>query len=377
MRLNKMCLSGLFGLAIVAIACGAATTVVSQPFATATDDLTTITGAQAGSWSGNGAVTNIAVTQNISVGKPIGGSDTGVLAVEGKVTCKGASDAALSSGSTPTSVDMLIQIAKPDDALEALDDATVKFAVGVENDGSIKVYCGSKSGNGNAWRPLITTAQEEGSWHRVSLRFNYSAGLCEVAYDGNPVVTQYGWLTTAKAGDANGSWYPLVSSSTGLASVQVVGTTAIDEVLVKTGTDEEVSPEPAGVVDKGGVEIPRSWFVQNGISATPDTAPDGSGMSIKDKYLTGVSPTSGEKFEIKSMSMAKVDSAAKATLVVPAMTPALGSSNVIITRNASGAQVGEPKTIESGDTSVVVDAPALNDGKANVYTYELKNQKNQ
>lgn len=367
MHLSRMCLLGLFGLVFAVAARGAVTTVVSQPFATATTDLATLT---SGSWSGDGAVTNIAATQTIAVGKPVGGADTGVLAVEGKILCTGANDAALTSGSTPTSVDMLIQIAKPDDALEALTEEGVKFAVGVESDGTIKAFCGPKSGSGNAWRTLISTPQEEGTWHRVSLRFDYSSGVCEVVYDGDPVVSAYGWLTPAKAGDANGSWYPLAGSSQGLTSVQVVGTTAIDEVLVKTGTLDEVSPEPTGsVADGANAGVTRAWLVKNGISAATTTAPDGSGMSVKDKFLTGVSPTSGEKFEVKAMAMSGAAGAVKATLTIPAMTPAAGYKNVVMYGTAPN-ELNNSVDITTGSTSVTVDV-AKGEGTTVLY-YQIQ-----
>ena len=352
------------GCALIA-AVSAGAEVVSQPFATATADLGSLT---SGTWTGNGSVTNNTTalyTANTTVGKPIAGAtDNNVLSVEGKVTC-----AAVTTG--PTAVDMMVQISKPDEALEALTDADVTFAVGVDLDGKINVFCGSKGGTGNAWR-VLGAAYEEGSWHRVSLRFDYANGTCEVCVDGDPQVSANGYLTSDKSKDGDGCWYPLVAAAGGLASVQVVGTTAIDEVVVKSGTTlAEVlpafpePPAPTGDVTIDGVTVPVSWRVANGIPSSMTVAPDGSGMTVKAKYVTGISPLSGEKFEIKAMA----PSADGLTLTVPAAKPAAGCANVIEVKD--GGTVVTTTQIPQDATSVTVATPAATTGAVK-YTYQIK-----
>jgi len=335
------------GCALIAAVCvGEATTVVEQPFAAATDDLSTLA---SGTWTGNGSVTNnpnnALYTEIAGVGKPLpAATDKNVLSIEGKVQV-----AAPTTG--PTSVDMMVQISKPDDALEALTDADVKLAIGVDQNCKLNVFCLPKGGSASAWC-LLDGAYEEGSWHRVSLRFDYANGTCEVCVDGEPQVSANGYLTSDKTKDANGSWYKLAAAASGLASVQVVGTTAIDEVVVKSGaTVAEVVP---AFPEAAGDAIPRSWLVANGIPSSMTTAPDGSGMSVQDKYITGVSPLSGEKYEIKAMAMSGAAGAVKATLTVPAMTPAAGYKNVVKYGSTPTAMT-QTQDITAGATEVVLD----------------------
>lgn len=352
------------GCALAAAVCAGAD-VVSQPFATATTDLSTLT---SGTWTGNGSVTNnpeqALYTASGTVGKPIAAAtDKNVLSVEGKVTC-----AAATTG--PTSVDMMVQISKPDEALETLTDTDVKLAIGVDQDGKLNVFCGPKGGTGNAWR-VLDTAYAEGSWHRVSLRFDYASGTCEVCVDGEPQVSASGYLTSDRTKEGDGCWYPLVKSAPGLASVQVVGTTAIDEVVVKSGdTLADVMPAfpepPAPAGDVASVAIPASWRVANGIPSSMTAAPDGSGMTVKAKYVTGISPLNGEKFEIKAMAMSGAAGAVKATLTVPAMTPAAGYQNVVKYGSTPTAMT-ETQVIASGATTVEIPVSKLGEGVTVVY----------
>lgn len=344
------------GCALIAAA-GMGADVVSQPFAQATTDLSTLT---SGTWTGNGSVTNNATavySAGSTAGKPIpDATDKNVLSVEGKVQV-----AAATTG--PTSVDMMVQISKPDDALEALSDADVKLAIGVDQDCKLNVYCAPKSGTGNAWR-VLDTVYEEGSWHRVSLRFDYANGTCEVCVDGEPQVSANGYLTSDKSKTAAGCWYPLAQTASGLASVQVVGTTAIDEVVVKNGaTLADVMPM---YLEAAGDTIPASWRVANGIPSSMTDAPDGSGMTVQDKYITGISPLSGEKYEIKAMAMSGAAGAVKATLTVPAMTPAAGYKNVV-KYGATPTDLSGSVDIASGATSVEIPVEKGASGATVVY----------
>lgn len=351
------------GCALAAAVCVGAD-VVSQPFATATTDLSTL--APAGAWTGNGTVTGgdtAPYTMPTTVGKPIAdATDKNVLTVEGKVQV-----AAATTG--PTSVDMMVQISKPDEALEALTDADVKLAVGVDQNCKLNIYCAPKSGTGNAWR-VLDTVYTEGSWHRVSLRFDYANGTCEVCVDGEPQVSANGFLTSDKK-TGNGCWYPLAKTAGGLASVQIVGTTAIDEVVVKSGASlAEVMPvfpePPAPAGDVASVEVPVSWRVANGIPSSMANAPDGSGMTVKAKYVTGISPLGGEKFEIKAMAMSGAAGAVKATLTVPAMTPAAGYKNVV-KYGATPTTMTQTQDIVSGATSVEIPVAKVSEGATVIY----------
>ena len=81
------------GVVLSAALTAAETTIVSQPFAKATTDLTQLGGENLGTWAGYGSVTNqtVGYTKPAGVGSPINGStDKLYLSVDGSVTCTAA-----------------------------------------------------------------------------------------------------------------------------------------------------------------------------------------------------------------------------------------------------------------------------------------------
>ena len=307
-----------------ASAMGAAENVVSNSFEDVAVD-TSISG-QTG-WEGYGTVTGATYSAS-SVGFPTGDTHTKVLAVEGRVT-----RTATTSTSKPATVDMMVQIATPDDALafpSGTDTADIQIAVGVETDAKLKVYCKNKSGTAG-WYALGSTAYTVGSWHRVSFTFDYAHNLCQIRVDGEPILTANGYLTTdvLNLASADGSWYKLAKDSAGqLASVQVIGSTSIDDLLVKqdTAADATVNTVLPALADAGGNTdgVPNSWIEEQGISRATTTAPDGSGMTVAQKYNTGLSVSDGQVFAITDMSM----SGTKVTLTVPAATANVGHNTI-------------------------------------------------
>ena len=288
------------------------------------------------------------------------------LSVQGNVKCT------VTAAAEPTLVDLMIQIAKPDEALNGAPDgaAGAQFALGVDKDGSLKAYTTGK-GSEAGWVSLCGPF-EEGTWKRVTLNFDYGKGLCQVVVDGVPALTANGYTTPDKVAPATGittgSWYGLLNASTQLASVEVVGSTAIDEMVVKTGADAEPAwPAPSSTGEK---TIPQNWFAKQGIAPAADAAdaPDGSGMKIAAKYQTGVSATSGEKFEIKAMAMSGAAGAVKTTLTVPAMTAAAGRKNVIVINDGTNTTMQDVPA--SGTVEINVNKAASGVTK---YTYQIKN----
>ena len=375
MSLKTHHLAGLC-LCAAGAALGAENVVVQQPFATVVEAVTGLTGDKAGTWTGYGSVTNqpnaetAGYTKPTGVGSPINGAtDKLYLSVDGYVTCTAATTA-----NRPAMVDMMIQIARPEDALAIPSGETVsdiQIAVGVETDGTLKVYCKDKSGTA-AWYALGTTVYEEGSWHRVSFTFDYANGTCQVRLDGEPLMTANGYLTSAKAGD-NGSWYTLNATGTNLSSVKVVGSTAIDEVVVKD--DDTVTAALPVLADaasttEGGV--PYSWIEQQGITRAQAAgdAPDGSGMTVAAKYKTGLA-VDGTTYAITAMSMAGASGAVKATLTIPAMTPPSGYKNVIVYGTAAD-NLDQSQNLTAGQTSVELSVTPADSGVTKIY-YQLKN----
>ena len=307
-----------------ASAMGAASNVVSEDFETpaAGTAVSTLT-----DWTGYGTVTASNYTAEVtSVGRPIG-AGSNVLVVEGRVQRTAATTA-----SKPATVDMMVQIATPDDALafpSGTETSDIQIAVGVETNATLKVYCKDKSGTAG-WYALGTTTYTVGSWHRVSFTFDYAHNLCQIRVDGEPILTTNGFLTTdtSKLGTADGSWYTLAKANAGLlASVQVIGSTAIDDLLVKQDTEattvDSVLPVLADASGSTG-GVPNSWIEQQGITRATTTAPDGSGMTVAQKYATGLSVADGKVFAITDMTM----SGTKARLTVPTATANVGHNTI-------------------------------------------------
>lgn len=349
------------------------TTIVSQPFAKATNDLTQLGGDKPGTWEGYGSVTNQSVGTGYakSVGKPIAAAtDTFYLSVDGHVTCTAATEE-----NKPATVDMMIQISRPDEALALPSGETtdgIQIAVGVETDGTLKAYCKNRNGV-TGWYALGETQYAEGAWHRVSFTFDYGHRTCQIRLDGEPLMTADGYLTSDPEGAsaAIGSWYKLNTATVQkLSSLKVVGSTAIDEVVVKYGEGlGDVLPSLADIGDSTG-GVPNQWIAEQGVTRTvTEKAPDGSDMTVADKYKAGFNVADGKKLEITKMAV-KTDGV---ELKVPVAQSPDGYKNVIEVKN--GETIVETKDIASGTDTVTAVVPKVGeDGKAVKYTYQIKTQ---
>ena len=352
-------------------------TIVSQPFETVTDDLTQLGGDKPGTWEGYGSVTNQSVGTGYakSVGKPISGTNEAdthklYLSVDGHVTCTAAT-----AENKPATVDMMIQISRPDEALALPSGETtdgIQIALGVETDGTLKAYCKNRE-NVTGWYALGTTEYAEGAWHRVSFTFDYTKQTCQIRLDGEPLMTADGYLTSDPKGAsaAIGSWYKLNTATVQkLSSLKVVGSTAIDEVVVKYGEGlGDVLPSLADIGDSTG-GVPNQWIAEQGVTRTvTEKAPDGSDMTVADKYKAGFNVADGKKLEITKMAV-KTDGV---ELKVPVAQSPDGYKNVIEVKN--GETIVETKDIASGTDTVTAVVPKVGeDGKAVKYTYQIKTQ---
>ena len=359
------------------------TTIVSQPFAKETNDLTQLGGDKPGTWEGYGSVTNQAVGTGYakSVGKPISGTnetDTHklYLSVDGSVTCTAAT-----AENKPATVDMMIQIAKPDEKLvlptgEKADD--IQIAVGVETVGTLKAYCKNRDDE-TGWYALGTTEYAEGEWHRVSFTFDYGYRTCQIRLDGEPLMTTDGYLTSDPKGAsaAIGSWYKLNTATVQkLSSLKVVGSTAIDEVVVKYGEGlGDVQPPLADIGGSTASGVPYQWIAKQGITraqAEAATLPDNSGMSALEKYQTGLPVGDGKTYVITAMSMADENGKVWVTLTVPKMTPPEGRQNVVVW-GTSPDTMNDKIELVANTTAVDLTVPVAASGVTKVY-YQLKNE---
>lgn len=367
------------GGVVLSAALTAAETIVSQPFETVTDDLTQLGGDKPGTWEGYGSVTNQSVGTGYakSVGKPISGTNEAdthklYLSVDGHVTCTAAT-----TESKPATVDMMIQISRPDEALalptgEKADD--IQIALGVETDGTLKAYCKNRGGV-TGWYALGTTEYAEGEWHRVSFTFDYGNGTCQIRLDGEPLMTADGYLTSDPKGASAdiGSWYKLNTATVQkLSSLKVVGSTAIDEVVVKYGEGlGDVQPPLADIGGSTASGVPYQWIAEQGITRAmaEGDAPDGTGMKVVEKYQAGFDVADGQKLEIKKMTM----TTGGAQLVVPVAQARDGFKNVIEVNKGATVEA-ERVDIPVGEGTVTVPVPVPNGNTAVKYTYQIKTQ---
>ena len=316
-------------------------------------------------WTGSGTITASNYTAAVtSIGRPIG-AGSNVLVVEGRVT---RGSVGTTSGN-PATVDMMVQIVVPDDAL-AFPSGTVtddiQIAVGVDTDATLKIYCKNKSGTAG-WYALGTTAYTVGSWHRVSFTFDYASQLCQVRVDGDPILTANGYFsnnTAAYSGQA-GSWYTLAkSSASALSSVEVIGSTAIDDLLVKE--DDSVNAVLPALADASGTtgDVPNTWIEEQGITraqATAGEALDDSGMTVAGKYAAGYDVADGKKFGVKTMTLADVSGTPTATITFDPANVKTGYTYVLSTSTDkttwSDATTLTAAQAAAGTVSITLDAP--------------------
>lgn len=373
------------GVVLSAALTAAETTIVSQKFAQSTGDVATFSDSDGSvTWAGYGSVTNqtVGYAKPAGVGSPINDStDKLYLSVDGHVTCTAAT-----TESKPATVDMMIQISRPDEALAlpSGEETTggIQIALGVETNGTLKAYCKNRD-DVTGWYALGTTQYAEGAWHRVSFTFDYGHKTCQIRLDGEPLMTADGYLTSDPKGAsaAIGSWYKLNTATVQkLSSLKVVGSTAIDEVVVKYGEGlGDVQPPLADIGGSTASGVPYQWIAKQGITraqAEAATLPDNSGMSALQKYQTGLPVGDGKTYVITAMSMADENGEVWVTLTVPKMTPSEGRRNVVVWGTSPDEMNG--KIVLEAEASAVdlkvvpVGAP----GVTKVY-YQLKNEQDQ
>lgn len=365
------------GVVLSAALTAAETTIVSQPFKTPTDGVATLSDESA-TWEGYGSVTN----QNVGYAKPAGvgspitnSTDKLYLSVDGSVTCKAAT-----TENSPATVDMMIQISRPDEALALPSGETttddIQIALGVETDGTLKAYCKNRE-NVTGWYALGTTEYAEGEWHRVSFTFDYGNGTCQIRLDGEPLMTEHGALTSDGTGGTTGSWYKLNTTKKNLSSVKVVGSTAIDEVVIKQADSvADALPDLADIGGSTASGVPYQWIAEQGITraqAEAPTLPDNSGMSALQKYQTGLPVGDGKTYVITAMSMADENGKVWVTLTVPKMTPSKGRQNVVVW-GTSPDKMEKKIVLEAKASAVDLEVvPVGASGVTKVY-YQLKNE---
>ena len=319
------------------------------------------------SWSAGKATTSN-YTFNAAAGLPLSGSalpsGNKVLVIEGSASYTHGS----ALPSTPM-VDMMVQTARPDDELgfpSSEDTTDIQIAVAVDSDGKFNAYCKNKSGT-VGWYKLSDTVYDQVGWARVSFLFDYTVTpkRCQIRIDGQPIMSANGYLTAdAAAGDdgVSGAWYTLANDGSGVTSMKVIGCTAVDEVVLDSTS---TSYALAGGSDGSGV--PYSWYDDYGISWSPDTSFDNSGLTAAQKYNNCLSPIDGQTFAVKSIKVEKVNDVEKATVEIPVFVSTTGRK-VFLDYGTNKDSLTGHQEITAGQSSVSIDIPA----GENVVYYRLR-----
>ena len=303
----------------------------------------------ANTWTGDGTLFATNYDYNGVAGKPLASENhTQVLVIEGESYYNA------SSGSFTGSplVDMMVQAALPDDALEA-PEGEAHIAVAVDTNGIFNVYCKNKSGTA-AWYPLSSKVYADGAWARVSLLFDYVNSLCQIRIDGEPMMTENGYLKTDKTGD--GAWYTLASAGSSVSNLKVVGCTAIDDVVIATNANSYAVAANA----TNDVGVSCAWLDQYGLAwdaNTAGTSYDSTGMTVAQKYDACLSPFDDQKFEIKSVKVTdtKTQVGSPKTIAVP--------GREVVLEYGSSPSMGSETPVTAGAETVEIDLPAAGEVK--------------
>lgn len=262
-------------------------------------------------WSGDGKLEDASISTPPQGGYPISdATHTKALLIEGEVTCTDAS-----TPGTTKQIDLLINVAEEGDTLTD-DDAgggKIAIAVGDEADNgtvALKAFCKAKNAEKEGW-VTIKDAITLGEWHRVTLKFDYTKGACQISVDGEPAVSDYGYLTAAKDNNtANGAWYVFANdpAAEGTAQIDFAGCALVDDVVITDANG--TAPEPLGNVtiasgEVSGSSIPLPKLAEWGVDATTINSAqlDGTGMTVAEKLACGLEPDDDVPFAATDMKL--------------------------------------------------------------------------
>ena len=231
-----------------------------------------------------------------SIGYATTEGHTKVLAVEGDatLTVNGTQDA-------DTEVDMLVKIVKPDED-PVVDDipGTPQIALGVATNGTLMVYC--QGANDAVFATTSKTCSN--TWARVNLVFDYTNGCCKVSVDGELATSSTLGYKTPSCTTTGGAWYKLVDNTNKkIASMQIIGSTSVDDVIVQNTPMDEYAPAVNGessYASSNNVNVPAMYFKENNLDPKNINVENTVGMTIGDAYQVGVPYDPAEKFAIAS-----------------------------------------------------------------------------
>ena len=331
------------GLALVA---GAAFAEVRQDFESTNSGLPTATNDE--KWVGDGKVT-AGEPVVPTIGSPMSESaHTKLLAVDGTVSCSN-----LVSGTAAYSkADFLLFVDEAgDDPEDVIAGAQIAVAAGEgsaanANDSYIWIYCKNGDPASNAWFRTDVTVPTQ-TWARVTLNFDYTNARCQVSVNGEAANSSAGYVKSSE-NTFGGSWYPVISSSASkLSELTFVGSTKVDDVLIsESGTP---ITRFTGGVTVGDVTVPYDYLANYSIKTNAvGSTVTGSGMTVAQKYETGLDPTDATSFKATSMTLAAAGQSASVTI------PCVDKSGItykVIFKDANGTQIGSEIDATAGNVS--------------------------
>ena len=255
-------------------------------------------------------------------------------------------------------LEMLVKVALPDDELAEMTDAEAKFALAidktdVEGKGVLKYWKST-----GEWALVNDDVYTEGQWIRVLVIFNAAnGGRCKVVVDGS-VATK----GTAADGTGTGPYFPVLKPTTTLASMKIVGTTAIDDVTLAKTAVADYTPSYVGAqgeITQAGSQVTLAWLDANDLPANTTVtavAADASGLTYEQKFILGNKAADGKKFELQSIAMSKENTDVKVTIRAPVFGTLVGYAAKIQT-STDGAAWSDGPAVTSGQ-NVELTLPA-------------------
>ncbi len=295
------------------------------------------------SWTGDGELETAETTEPTGYGYPISdAAHTKVLAVSGTVTrgTMGVSNANV--------FDMMVKVAKSDETPDDYNSSNPQFAIYSDTNGALKLYC-KETSSGSATSVTLGNF-EDGAWLRLTVAVDYSNSSLVVATNGVLTASTY-YLANAPQ-----------SQAAGVTNVNVIGTTAIDDFVAKSGTFEpyaQVTAEGTAAVAEDST-VPSAYLAKSGKSSVSETIVNSSpSMTVAQAYTAGVAPVAGATFAIEEASY----DGNNLTLTFPGDWPAgtytvkYGATSecadevniATATKTGSGNQVTIPLNFESGN----------------------------
>ena len=247
--------------------------------------------------------------------------------------------------SDPTMVDMMVKVSIPDDALVALSTEEggeaegAKFAVAVDVVSGEATKGQFKYWTGSAWAPLSTETFEADAWVRLTMKFDYTNNKCTVALNGN----------TCAGGPFN-----LIADASSLASVQVKGSTAIDEVVVAQNAAPAFSGDEAIAT---GATATKKWLTANDVTWPASTDTDAI-AKLDTQYKLGLDPKTNDT--TLPLSFEQDSSTTKAKLSFPGLGAYGGNGTYVLQSKTGSGNWGnvtgddaEITSVTGGKTAVV------------------------